>query len=259
LLQYDLVVLGEVSVAAVARVVLPRLHAVAVEVQKTVLIANTSDPRVRGLFGRMGAEEALAGVENRLSLTTLDWGMVAQWDQAGRSRNPATALRFVEEIPEDVLERFCRVYTEVENQQPLGSLDVNAILTTPETLRQREATLRQMGRTRITAFTVEADGAISGLTEMVYNPGRETMIAQLLTGVQEAYRRRGLGKWLKAAMLLYIRDRYPAVTVVTTDNATTNAPMLSINERLGFRVYKESVTSQITTDKLGQYLQSQTG
>ena len=61
-------------------------------------------------------------------------------------------------------------------------------------------------------------------------------------------------KWLKAAMLLHIRNTFPKVTIVTTDNATSNAPMLSINERLGFAVHKESVTTQISTKDLGLYV-----
>ncbi|MHA2365813.1 MAG: GNAT family N-acetyltransferase, partial [Candidatus Hodarchaeales archaeon] len=77
---------------------------------------------------------------------------------------------------------------------------------------------------------------------------------QDLTGVKQEYRGRGLGKWLKSALLLRIRNEFPKVNIVTTGNATSNAPMLSINERLGFKKYKESVNAQITTEQLKKYL-----
>ena len=113
-----------------------------------------------------------------------------------------------------------------------------------------------LGRSWITFITMEPSGEISGLTEMRHNPNRKTMISQLLTGVQENHRGRGLGKWLKASMLLKIRETFPEVKTITTGNATSNAPMLSINNRLGFKLYKETVGAQITLEQLGKYLQS---
>ena len=91
---------------------------------------------------------------------------------------------------------------------------------------------------------------------MFYNPGFKSMITQELTGVKKEYRGRGLGKWLKAAMLLKVKEDFPEAKTVRTENATTNAPMLSINERLGFKFYRESIEAQITLEKLNQYLSS---
>ncbi|MBA7549189.1 hypothetical protein ES705_41665 [subsurface metagenome] len=55
-------------------------------------------------------------------------------------------------------------------------------------------------------------------------------------------------------MLLKMREEFPQVNVVTTGNATTNAPMLSINDRLGFEVHKEGISAQMSLEKLGEYL-----
>ena len=62
---------------------------------------------------------------------------------------------------------------------------------------------------------------------------------------------RGLGKWLKAAMLLHVRNLYPKVEVVVTENAGSNAPMLAINTKIGFRQYRAGAEYQITREKLG--------
>ena len=55
----------------------------------------------------------------------------------------------------------------------------------------------------------ESDGKISGITEIGFNPKTPYRLGQGTTGVQEQYRGRGLGKWLKADMLMLIRGKYP--------------------------------------------------
>ena len=45
--------------------------------------------------------------------------------------------------------------------------------------------------------------------------------------------------------------------MVTTGNATTNAPMLSINNQLGFKKHKETVSAQIPIKQLKNYLISE--
>ncbi len=89
---------------------------------------------------------------------------------------------------------------------------------------------------------------------MQYQPEQETIINQGMTGVKEEYRGRGLGKWLKAAMLLKVREEFPQVKVVSTRNASSNAAMLSINDRLGSRSHKEGTVGQITVEALEAYL-----
>ncbi|MHA2496001.1 MAG: hypothetical protein ACXAEI_10970, partial [Candidatus Hodarchaeales archaeon] len=117
-----------------------------------------------------------------------------------------------------------------------------------------EKELKEQNAVLHTAIILEKDGAISGLTEVVYQPSMASLITQQLTGVREQYRGAGKGKWLKAAMLLKIREEFPQVKAVTTGNATTNEPMLYINEKLGFRLYREQIHAQITTEELERYL-----
>ena len=182
--------------------------------------------------------------------------MIEKWAKEGPERSPETELNLVTSIPEDIIEKYCKVYTETLNQQPFGSLDIGDIIHTPESFREQEKRREKLGRTHLTYYTVEPNGDISGLTEILLRPESKTIAIQLLTGVQEKYRGRGLGKWLKAEMLLKIRTDHPEVKIISTDNATTNSPMLSINERLGFNPHRESVTAQITVESLEEYLKN---
>lgn len=222
--------------------------------KRTLIIAETAEEHGKRFFKKLKAEEALSGVENRLDLTKLDWAMVEEWTKEGPVRSPESKLEFFQDCPDDILEEYCKLYTVVGNQAPREDLDVGDFVLTPELRRQYEKHQKEVDVTWLTAVTREPNGEISGLTEVLYRPSKDPLIYQELTGVPEKYRGSGIGKWLKAIMLQEIKKRWPTVTSVVTGNATTNAPMLSINERLGFKVHKESIVAQMKTEALDKYL-----
>jgi len=75
-----------------------------------------------------------------------------------------------------------------------------------------------------------------------------------MTGVYPEYRGKGLGRWLKAAMLDRIMKEHPEIKYVRTQNADMNAAMLKINNDLGFQPYNAITTWQIDIDKVLEYL-----
>ena len=48
--------------------------------------------------------------------------------------------------------------------------------------------------------------------------------------------------------------RHPEVRMMITTNAAANAPMLSINQRLGFAVHREDGTYQINRETLARFI-----
>jgi GNAT superfamily N-acetyltransferase len=221
---------------------------------KSLIVKGVSEEDGKKFARKLKAKEALSASENRLDVTKLDWDMVNQWAKEGPKWSPDSKLEFFEDCPEDIIEDYCRIYTKVLNQAPREDLEVGDWIVTPERRRDAEEQNRKNGSTWLTAVTRESDGDISGLTEVWYIPSKVPLLFQDLTGVPEKYRGSGKGKWLKAIMLLEVKKRFPAITTVVTGNATSNAPMLSINERLGFKVYKEEIVFQMKTEDLEKYL-----
>ncbi len=177
--------------------------------------------------------------EFRLYFSDIDWELIANWQKAGEQRvkEDGIILHNFEFCPDDLLEGYAALYTEIINQRPLGEITVRHRIT-PESHRERVRLLiTERGHKLFTLVTQEADDSLSGLTEMVFIPESDYYIEQLLTGVREPFRNRGLGKWLKAEMISFIHKQHPSIKFIVTDNATTNAPMLSINERLGFKEF----------------------
>ncbi|MCM2266307.1 MAG: GNAT family N-acetyltransferase [Elusimicrobiales bacterium] len=184
--------------------------------------------------GKLGAKMALAHAENRLYVKDIDWAMVEHWAAEGRRRNPGTTVLTVGIIPEEDIKDYSEAYTEAMNQQPFGEISMK-ITVTPEQIRVGEKECLETGAEDTVIYTREANGAVSGLTETAYLKDSPHKVRQMLTGVRLKYRGRGLGKLLKALMLLEIRAKHPGVKYVVTGNADSNAPMLAINNALGFK------------------------
>lgn len=220
----------------VAQALLRTLLEAAVKQGATTIQGQAAHPAGHALCKHLGGTMAIEEAENRLKLAEVDWSMIQSWKAEGPARAPEVRIQSFTEAPEADLGAYTQVYTAVMNQQPMGKIE-NQMVITPQSRRVQEQELKKKRIEWYTMISREPDGAISGLTEMYYSPDEPHRIFQGLTGVAERYRGRGLGKWLKAEMLLDVRKRYPNLKFVATGNADVNAPMLSINRRMGFKRY----------------------
>ncbi len=208
---------------------------------------------------KFGGAVALEAAQNRLQLADVDWEMIARWQADGRKRNEDTGvvLKTFDQVPQDIIDEFVDTYNYTVNQVPLGDLEMRSQVT-PESLREAEKQVQKSGARWYVKVTQEMDGKISGLTEIVYHPGMPHRVEQELTGVRTEYRGRGLGKWLKADMLLFVRDTLPGVKYINTGNADSNAPMLSINQRMGFKRYQTEICYKFELERLKSILDGET-
>lgn len=232
---------------ALARVAADEMTAL----DRTVLTTGTAEDDGRRFLDWLGAECKLEASENRLDLRDVDWAMVESWAAEGPRRSPDTSLVFWRDrVPAAELEGYCTAVSRLMNLIPKDDLDQGEFVMTPAMMSEFQARVDAMSGAIHTMVTREPDGAYSGMTDINFIPGQPDRIFQLFTGVDPAYRGRGLGKWLKAAMLLYVREAYPGVRWIVTGNANSNDPMLSINHRLGFKAHRGESVYQIGRDAL---------
>jgi GNAT superfamily N-acetyltransferase len=240
----------------IATQILNLIVSFALEHEKTLLITSSEESDGQKFLKAINAQLALAMRENRLYLNTIDWLMVKDWIEEGERLNPGSKLVFFNKVDEKYIENYCEVFTFAGNQAPRDDLAIGDFVMTPKQYRKREDDFEAMGGIHEGAMIVEENGKISGLSELIFFKGTNNVLKQGLTAVLKEHRGRKLGKWLKAGLLLHIKEKYPTVEFISTGNAESNGPMLSINERLGFRKHKEMVNSQITLEKLQLYLKS---
>jgi RimJ/RimL family protein N-acetyltransferase len=118
---------------------------------------------------------------------------------------------------------------------PREGLEAGDVIIDTEFVAQLDRALTDAGRTRWTVFVRDPAGACVGGTEVIFEPGDPGTVTQQSTGIDPAHRGLGLARWAKAWMLERIRDERQPVLRIRTGNAFSNAPMLAINEALGFR------------------------
>ncbi|MEO7804163.1 MAG: GNAT family N-acetyltransferase [Actinomycetota bacterium] len=225
------------------------------EYDTSVLTTGTEEEDGHAFCKWFGAEEKFSGAENRLDFRTIDWAKIEGWASEGRKKSPDSDLLLYEHrVPEDVMQDYCPVISEVAMTMPFEDLDHGDIVLTPELLSQWYKQMDETGDSHHSYMTREPDGAISSMTDVFWSPHTPTMVHQGFTGVKTEYRGRGLGKWVKAAMLLYLRGKIEDIHWIVTDNAGTNKWMLDINEELGFKQYKPQSSYQIGIEGIKTHL-----
>ena len=159
------------------------------------------------------------------------------------SRYPEADLRAVAEL------------FNVMNTAPRDELEQEDEQTTPKELREGEAYDLARGVKRWVLYVRhKPSGRLAGFTETYWYPEDPENLEQDDTGVLPEYRGNGLGKWLKAAMIQKVLAERPSVKRIRTGNANSNAPMLAINHKLGFKVYRSETVWQLKTKGLEDYL-----
>jgi mycothiol synthase len=240
-----------------------RLLALAVARSRTArrprLLSHSSDRRPAGarFLQRFGFKRGLEAHLNQLALDRLDRALLARWLTA----DSESAADYVVEmwdgpVPERWLVPFADLYS-VMNAAPRGELEIEDTVVTPRMIREGETYLFANGSRRLIACARHAaSGVLVGFTELFWNPKRATLVWQQNTGVVEAHRNKGLGRWLKAANMDAMLRTNPAARFVRTGNADSNAPMLAINRQMGFAPFVAEIGWQGSAPAVAQRLLS---
>ncbi|MGZ8736166.1 MAG: GNAT family N-acetyltransferase [Nocardioides sp.] len=140
---------------------------------------------------------------------------------------------FVGPLPDEMLQSWCDLDNRFVLEAPMGDVDLEVGATTPETLRERDRVSEKIGRTVYTSVAV-LDGKVVANSDLGV-PRDADEAHQWGTLVHPEHRGHRLGAALKVANLKALMERQPEVARVVTTNAETNARMVAINDRLGFR------------------------
>jgi GNAT superfamily N-acetyltransferase len=153
--------------------------------------------------------------------------------EAAPHRRDYVLETYVDELPERHLAAYSHLRNQLGLDAPTGEVDWEAEQVTPEIERQKLERSKRSGRRTFITLAVR-DGEAVAHSDLFVPPG-STEVLQMGTLVRRDHRGHRLGTAVKIANLRALQRACPEVTEVKTQNAETNAWMVGINVRLGFR------------------------
>lgn len=216
----------------------------------TATFARVVDPAGHAFLQAIGAAHKHRVIENRLAFAGLHWNELARWETGAIERHPALRWeRHVGRVATTRLAPLMAPLTALINTQPLGELDAPPLRYELDGYATWYADMDRRGGDHFMMLLMDGD-EVAAVCDASWDARFADRLYQQLTAVAPAWRGRGLAKAVKAAMLRAVHARHPEVTMAITNNANVNAPMLSINERLGFALHRQESVYQIGRDAL---------
>jgi GNAT superfamily N-acetyltransferase len=242
--QLTIAVAPEHRCTGVGRTLVAHAAEVVAASGRTLLITTSESfvPAGAAFASAVGFEPGLVMRINRLELAGLDWSLVDAWVT---DPDPEYELVRVDgRMSDDIVPAFLTGLVAM-NDAPVDSLDVEDEQPTIEDVRAMEARADATNaRSLILVARHKATGEGAGFTGVRAWPHTPSVLWQGGTATTRDHRGHGLGRWMKAEMLRWVRDVLPDVTEVRTENAHTNPHMLAINDALGFVAFAEQTIHQ---------------
>jgi GNAT superfamily N-acetyltransferase len=221
---------------------------------RTVATLKVHRPEGHVFMSVIGAHEKYRSVENRLAMDRLPWGDLAQWQAHTTSSGNGLHWEIhAGRVPFDRLGPLMEPFSVLINEQPLGLLEIPRIRYELQGYESWYAAMDRRGGDHFLVMLLRGE-ELAALCDASWDARFPDRVYQQLTAVARPWRGKGLAKGVKAAMCDLVRRLHPEVRTIITNNANTNAAMLSINQRLGFTTHRQDATWQISVDALKRWL-----
>jgi len=134
--------------------------------------------------------------------------------------------------PDEHVEAYCRMRTQMEADAPTGELDLESVVFDEDRLRTSEERLaRSYVQLNVAARRLE-DGVFGGFSMVLLPDGEQTSL-QFDTLVMPEHRGHGLGLLMKLANLERVQRDHADRTAFHTGTAGSNDTMQRTNQRFG--------------------------
>jgi GNAT superfamily N-acetyltransferase len=218
-----------------------------------IAVGATGEPFVE----RLGAKRCSVERRSLCRTAEVDRDLLRGWIAAAPSGEYDLVHWRGGGTPEELLQELCRVMESI-NDAPLDDLTAGRVAYDGQVIRDFEDGASRRGQAQWVWCAVQREtGRMAGVTEMLTPSRWPEMAYQGNTAVDPAHRRRGIGRWIKAALLLALLEERPSTRWVQTWNARSNAEMLGINVAMGFRPAEEWGIWQLPLDRLLERLEEQ--
>jgi RimJ/RimL family protein N-acetyltransferase len=189
---------------------------------------------------RQGFELGLTDVQRRLPLPVPDELLDALAAEASAHHEGYELRSFTGPIPEALAEGWVALDASLMTEAPMGDIEREAETADVARLRAEEAMIAKQGRVKVNAVALapaddSGERELVAYTDIAVTEHESERAYQWGTLVRTGHRGHRLGLAVKVANVRLLQETHPQITTVVTYNADVNAPMVAVNERLGFR------------------------
>ncbi len=151
-------------------------------------------------------------------------------------------LTFVPPWPDEFAEDEWELLRVMSTDEPAGDGEKEEEVWDAARMAESDELRRQRGATKVCAAAQHVPtGRVVAMTEILVCEDEPHQSWQLITVVHPAHRGHRLGLAVKLANVEFLCAQAPEIRFVITDNAAVNAPMIAVNDRMGFSIVREGV------------------
>jgi GNAT superfamily N-acetyltransferase len=191
---------------------------------------------------KLGFAAMLSGNTRHLSVPIAGARMDELRAEVARARHADAyrVLTFEAPWPASYLQDQCTLFQCMSTDEPHGDQSHEAEVWDAERVHENEALHAARG-VRVVVAVAEhiASGRLAACTELLLAPDAPRQAWQMLTVVHPEHRGHRLGLAIKLANIDVLARQAPDVRVIVTGNAAVNAPMIAVNDLMGFEVVGE--------------------
>jgi GNAT superfamily N-acetyltransferase len=139
--------------------------------------------------------------------------------------------------PKEYVDDQCELERRMSTDEPSGTVQRQEQVWDATRIEEADALAAAQGKAKLVAVAAHVgSGRLVAFSELALPQDHPHEAWQLPTLVLRQHRGHRLGLAVKLANLAVLKSSFPGVTLVVTGNASENAPMIAVNELLGFEV-----------------------
>jgi GNAT superfamily N-acetyltransferase len=191
---------------------------------------------------KVGFEPMLSGNIRHLTVPMEDTRMEDLRAEVARARHAEAyrVLTFEAPWPADYLEDQCALFQCMSTDEPHGDEGHEEEIWDAERVGENDGLRAARGARFLIAVAQHvASGRLVACSELCIGAESPGEAFQMLTVVEPEHRGHRLGLAIKLANLDLLAESAPDVRVIVTGNASVNAPMIAVNDMMGFEIASE--------------------
>ena len=242
LVEFAIWVLPDLRRRGIGSALLDHIRRRAAEEGRTRMLTTVIGPPDRTLPGARFLEDSAVTLANTMIGRTLrlpiNNAMLDELATKANARAGAYQIAgWVGPCPDAYAERYAHLRGLQVNDSPTEAVDVGRERWDVARLREEEEQLFRSGVKVYTTVAIDVTGEIVAYTRVFVRTDELTLASQGQTLVEHAHRGNRLGLAVKVANLRALQAAEPTVNRIGTATAEHNAPMIAVNQQLGFQIH----------------------